>query len=213
MFKKILNKRLFFLFGSLLLLGQLTTVKAEPMTLTFDNLPAGPINGKIIQSTLFQFTLNGIPSADALLNTGTTSTPQNFIACPCLEGNASGILTLNFLSPTPLVKFGVALTTTNNLVPGFTVDLYDEQDNLINSSSVNTVPATLSGFSEGEFNYNGQWVSKAVINFNERGLAFPLRRFAFDNLTTNPVPEPTTIVLLGVGILGIARKIVKSKAN
>jgi hypothetical protein len=213
MLKRIYSIKSALLIGTLLLFGQLAEVMAEPMTLTFDDVSVGSINGRTIQSTLFQFTLNGAPSTDALLNTGFTSTPQRFIACPCIEGNANGILSLSFYNPTTLVRFGIALSTTNSLMPGFTVELYDKENNLINFSLVNTAPVSVNSFSEGEFNYSGQLVSRAVINFNESGLSFPLRRFAFDNLTTDPIPEPTTIALLGIGLLGVAGKIVRGKGR
>ncbi|MEY2427377.1 MAG: hypothetical protein QOJ40_262, partial [Verrucomicrobiota bacterium] len=56
-------------------------------------------------------------------------------------------------------------------------------------------------FSEGLFNSN-LTIGRAVLNFPDVADA---ARFAIDNLTFTPVPEPSMISLLGIGLLAFRK--------
>ncbi len=147
--------------------------------------------------------MNNLLSADARYGASGPGT-LTFVQGRVLEGDAAGILTLNFTTPTSLLSFGVALTSANNLTPGLTVELFDSALRSLGITAVNTTRLSALPLSEGLFSYTGEPISRAVINFNEGALSFPLKRFAMDNLTHEPIPEPTTMVLLGTGLVGVA---------
>lgn len=166
--------------------------QADPVTLTFGELTPRTANGVSIAGVTFGFTLNGVPSRDAVYNQLSPG-PLVFLQGPALVGNAAGQLTLNFARPVDLLKFDVALSLISPLTQGFGVQLYDVNLQPFSFLIVSTAP--ILTFSEGEFRFSGALVSRAVIVFNSG-----VSRFALDNLTFNPVPEPASLVLLGAGL-------------
>lgn len=193
-----------------------TTAWADPLTLTFDETPPGLVSVTnpgapagtspflSFRGVSFDFRVGNQLSADARY--GATG-PGNFtfIQGRVLEGDAAGILTLNFGVPTPLLAFGVGLTSQGGLTPGFTVELFNGVQSL-GSVAVSTGQVAGLPLSVGQFSFSGPLISRAVINFNEAALSSP-RRFALDNLTYEPVPEPATLILLGTGLAGIAASV------
>lgn len=189
-------------------------LRADPLTLTFDETPPGlvPVTNPVATSPFltfsgisFEFRVGGLLSADARYG---AAGPGNFTSVQgrVLEGDAAGILTMNFITPTTLLSFGIALTSPNALSPGLSVELFDAQLNSLGVISVNTSRFSTLPLSEGFLTYAGTPIGRAVLNFNEGALPVNQRRFALDNLTVSPVPEPTTIVLLGTGLAGIAAR-------
>ena len=166
-------------------------------TLTFDELPPQPVDDLTFQGVAFDFKVAGVDSTDATYNTfGPGSI--TYVQDPSLEGTSSGVLTLDFATPTAVLEFGVALDTIDTLIPGFTVDLFDATLAPIGSFPVTTQVLVLAGFTEGQFVYpGGSDVGRAVVSFDAAAT-----RFAFDNLTF--VPEPSSALLLAAGLAGLA---------
>jgi hypothetical protein len=177
---------------------------AQAITLTFNELPRQSVEQLSFQGVTFDFKVGGVDSPDAYYN---ANGPGNltFVQDPSLEGDSTGILTLNFAAPTPLLNFGVARNTSASLEPGFTVELFDPTLTSMGITAVNT--SFSEGFSESQFTYTGALVSQAIIDFTE---VLPSRsgaanRFVLDNLTYESVPELSTtfgsVMLLGFGAL------------
>lgn len=173
---------------------------AGAVTLDFTELPFQPVDGVSIAGVTFDFKVAGVDSTDANYNSGGPGT-LTYIQDPSLEGDAAGILTMDFASPTAILSFGVAMASFANLTPGFTVELFDASLTSLGITAVNTLP--LVSFTEGLFSHSGTPIARAVVDFDETA-----GRFAFDNLTFGAVPEPTTLALLGLGLsgLGFARR-------
>jgi hypothetical protein len=205
-----------------------TTAPAYAVTLSFDELATQPVQGLSTNGVSFGFTVGTQTSQDAVYNRpGPTS--SGVVSGAALEGDARGVLTLNFSSPTPVLNFGVALTAPTSLTPGLTVRLLGPGAQAISTQSLNTISA--GSLSEGSFNFSGALLSSAVIDFNDGLLTSPFR-FAIDNLTIQPgtslpgsgpsagpvigggagtasaVPAPPAIALAGIGLIamGVARR-------
>jgi hypothetical protein len=151
--------------------------QAVDRTLTMDELLFQPIDGLSYAGVTFHFTVNGLPSIDAHYNSGGPG-QITYVQDPSIEGDASGILQVDFAQPTPYVGFGVAISSFNSLSPGFSVGVYDDTMILVGQFDVDTLP--LISFTEGQFTYTGSLVSRIVVTFNHSALGGP--RFAFDNL-------------------------------
>jgi len=175
--------------------------QALAVTVQFDELPFQAVDGLTFAGVTYDFKVGGLDSIDASFNSGGPGA-LTYVQDPSLEGDANGILTLDFATPTLDLAFGVALNTGANLSPGFQVSLFDPALALIATLPVPT-QNLLGAFTEGQFSISGTPISRAVLDFNHTS------RFALDNLTYNPVPLPAAIWLLGsalLGIFGFARK-------
>ncbi len=177
------------------LLGASTVASAASITLTFDELPPQPVDGLTFAGVTFDFKIGGVDSLDAVYNR-TGPGILTYVQDPVLEGNAAGVLTLDFVLPTSFLEFGAALSMDVPLTPGFSVDLYDAALAPLGSFPVDTAPLVL--FSEGLFSHTGIPVSRAVVSF-----APGVGRFALDNLTYGAIPEPGSLWLTGLGLAGL----------
>lgn len=170
-------------------------------TLTFDELPTQPVDGLSYKGVTFGFTVGGIPSTDAVYN-GIGPGTLTYLQGPTLEGTTAGILTLDFSTPTDQLEFAIALNSYYAATPAYVVKLYDAYGTPVGNFSGDTSPLVL--WSEGQFTYSGTLVRRAVIDFSEQAAS----RFAFDNLTINPIPAPGAIMLgsIGLGLVNWLRR-------
>ena len=171
------------------------------VTLNFGELPTQPVNGLTYSGVTFGFTVGGNPSADAVYN-GIGPGSIAYLQDPTLEGNAAGILTLDFVQPTTLLQFGVALNSFNPVTAAYSVQLFDASLSPLATLSGSTYPVVL--WSEDLFSYSGTPIGRAVLAFNAQSAT----RFAVDNLSVNTIPAPGAILLgsLGVGIVNWLRR-------
>ncbi|MDJ0596252.1 MAG: calcium-binding protein [Pleurocapsa sp. MO_226.B13] len=161
-------------------------------TLTFDELSFQPVDDLSVMGVTFDFKVGGIDSSDANYNSGGPGS-ITFVQDPSLEGNAEGILTLDFEDPISKLEFGVALNTFDEVTPGFTVELFDSDLMSLGETPVDTNP--LVSFTEGLFSYTGETVQRAVVDFNDTE-AF---RFALDNLTFEELGNDDDLLEGGAG--------------
>ncbi len=137
--------------------------------LTFDEpefSPPEPINGKTVQGVTFLFTVDGIPSSDAMvlleqdgLEPGPGDTP--LITPPILEGDDSGVLTLVFDPPVDSISFDFSLSDIVDIPDAVTITIFDEGesiDNLLGNASADAIVPQGFIFPEGtlEINTNGE---------------------------------------------------------
>jgi hypothetical protein len=173
-------------------------LSASAATLTMDELPTQPVNGLSFSGITFHFTIGGVGSTDATYH-GSNGGIEHFVQDPSLEGNASGVLTLDFAAPTAGLQFGVSRSISQPMSPGLQVSLFDSSLAPLGNFNVNTT--VFNVFSEGQFT-SALTIGRAVLSFPNAGSA---TRFAVDNLTFTPVPEPaiSTLALLGLVALGV----------
>jgi len=178
-----------------------TGVVNAAVTLTFDELPTQPVHCLNYNGVTFGFTVGGSPSTDAVYNDIGPGL-ITYLQDSSLEGDAAGILTLNFDMPTDQLEFGVALNTFTAAKPGYFVQLFDKSLVSLGIFSADTNPLMI--WSEGRFTYSGTPISRAAIGFNNQVAS----RFALDNLTFNPVPAPGAVLLgsLGLGLVNWLRR-------
>lgn len=171
------------------------------VTLTFDELPTQQANGLTYKGVTFGFTVGGSPSADALYG-GIGPGSIIHLQDTTLEGDAAGVLSLDFVQPTNLLQFGIALNTFAVVTAAYTVELFDASLSSLGTYTGNTHP--LDVWSEDLFTYSGAMMSRAIVSFNEQFEG----RFAVDNLSINPIPAPGSMLLgsLGVGVVSWLRR-------
>jgi hypothetical protein len=126
------------------------------------------------------------------------------VSDPLLTGPTTGLLTLDFASPTSLLKFDLALLSTDTIDPAYTVIL---SDGTVLTGS--TTPQPGGVFSEGTFVYTGAPITGAAIAFfnGTDSLGENVTDFGLDNLTFE-APEPSTQLLFAGALLalGVMRK-------
>ncbi len=145
-------------------------------TLTMDELPFQPVDNLSFNGVTFDFKVGGSDSTDANYHSAGPGS-ITYVQDPSIEGNAAGTLTLDFAQVASAVNFGVALSTSSPLSPGFSVQVFDANLASLGVFPTNTQP--LVSHTEGQFSYSGVPARRLVVTFNTSQAS----RFAFDNLT------------------------------
>jgi Ca2+-binding RTX toxin-like protein len=150
--------------------------------LNFSEVPETIANGFSLQGVTFGFKVAGLNSPDATFGASIapTGTFQN-LSSPVLEGNAAGILNIDFESPATNLSFAVARFATTAVANGVRVSLFDSSLNLISTSTVNLLKTQLGP--EGLFSYTGMTgVRRVRLDFTTVSATVGGERFAIDNL-------------------------------
>ncbi|OKH33313.1 hypothetical protein NIES2101_40015 [Calothrix sp. HK-06] len=178
-----------------------STTNADAVTkLTFDELGVPtPVDNLTVKGVTFDFKIDGVDSNEAMYNASfPPQLPSNLLANlqqPSLQGNAQGILSIDFAAPVEALEFAVGVDAVQPLAPGFSVELLDKGLNSLGITPVNTAPLAI--LSEGLFKYSGVPIKKAIVSFNSESSLNPNNpRFSLDNLSYTAVPEPSSLIAL-----------------
>lgn len=185
-------------------LATAASLHAVPMVITFDEVQWGPpflpIDGASAFGITLDYKIGGVDSPEARIATGPGLT--TYVDAPLIEGNAEGVLTIDFDVATPVLDFGVAILGPE-ADPGFSVELFDSS---LSSLGVTGVPVVSMGsVPEGLFSYTGIGVSRAVVSFDPNATRFALDNILFDPMgDSSPVPDGgTTVLLTGIALFGV----------
>ncbi len=149
-------------------------------SITFDELPMQPVDDLTVGDVTFDFKINGVDSGDAFYNRNVGGGGFVNLSGGVLEGNASGVLTIDFASPVSAVSFGVARDLQVPIGSGLQVTAFDSNLVAVDSSGV---PLTVQlSFAEGQYSYTGTPIRRLVLDFSAVAVSVGGPRFAIDNL-------------------------------
>jgi hypothetical protein len=176
---------------------------------TFTGLAFGmEVNGLTVDAAvgpgggiLFEYSLgNGRVSIGVGPNTTNNINPPSIVSNP--GSNNSGLLTMTFSSLVDTFGYGYALLGTGTILNGTTISLFNGATPVGSLSYTATPDPSLPGGFAG---------IQSTLAFNRVEVTFnsvSATAFALDNVRrgpTVPVPEPTTLLLVATGLLGMIR--------
>ena len=129
----------------------LDNLSIDTATLDFTEVPTQPVDGLTVNGVTFTFTVGGIASADALYNTASGPGATALFQPPNMEGDASGILQLDFANPTSFLAFDLSLFSVGFQGIGGTVMLFDNNLAAIGGLLPIAVGLPATGLTEGRF--------------------------------------------------------------
>lgn len=176
---------------------------AAPTTITFTELPATAADNVSLLGATFDFKVGAVDSTDATFGAIGIADASSLVGLsdPVLEGNASGVLSIDFSAPATDVSFNVARSTGNPVTNGVRVTLFDTNLNVISTTNVNLIPQLI--FAEGTFSYTGTTgVRRMQLDFTSASALSGGSRFALDNLSFNLGGAPTPGTLGGDTLIG-----------
>lgn len=169
--------------------------------ITFTGLADGTeVNGLNFGGVVFSYSLgNGQVVIDGGPGVTNNISPQNIVSV----GNNTGILTLNLGGLAYGFGYGYALLNTVPVANATTITLFNGVTNVGTLSFNGVVDPIFTGGFAGVFSTVA--FDRVQLTFNS--VAAPA--FALDNIriSTNPVPEPATILLLSSGLVAVGENL------
>lgn len=189
-------KRILQIVPALLLICSLFFAQtAAAFTITFDEIAATQVGAAGVQ--IGHVTISYFGNPDYSANIGDLGP---IVGNPLLLGDSIGLLLLDFAVPTTLLRFNFSLDAFKIVTTGVMAELFAPNGDL-----AATIGAAADFFNqvtqlpEGMLLYEGAAISQAFLLFD----IVDSTSFTIDNIAYQPVPEPSTLLLLVAGLAGV----------